>query len=402
MLLSALHRLYAPLAYFYSRSRLDSTGKLPLPTGTPIAHAAGPDPDRILLLGGGAVQGMGVASHDLGLPGHLARSLATLSHHGADVEAQGFERFAARDAAKVLRDADLARFDAVVLQVGGRELLEFQPIAAWKADISAAIAAAERSAPSGTPVLILGTLPLFDLMDVPRWIRRMQSRRLSAMNAVTRRACEASASAIFVELRNDGTPQRTDDQTHSLYEEWAWDIAPALVVSLASLAPKPTPPVDETARQRALDGLGLTREADVRTERIVRMARDAFGVESAMLTLIDHDVQWVKATAGSAGTGNRHGDVPRSDSICDLAIRTPGLFVVEDIAADCAFGQFSWTGTDEAPGFYAGYPLEAPGGQRIGALCVLDASPRSFTRDDEAMLRSLALRAQAVLWDSAS
>jgi GAF domain-containing protein len=52
--------------------------------------------------------------------------------------------------------------------------------------------------------------------------------------------------------------------------------------------------------------------------------------------------------------------------------------------------------------FYAGYPIEAPNGMRIGALCLTDPTPRSFNRADEALLRELALRVQAVLRQGAS
>ena len=49
--------------------------------------------------------------------------------------------------------------------------------------------------------------------------------------------------------------------------------------------------------------------------------------------------------------------------------------------------------------FYAGYPLEAPGGERIGALCVIHREPRTFSSADAATLRSLALTAQALMWE---
>ena len=48
--------------------------------------------------------------------------------------------------------------------------------------------------------------------------------------------------------------------------------------------------------------------------------------------------------------------------------------------------------------FFAGYPLEAPDGRRVGALCVVDTSPRSFSKPEEALLRALTLRVQVELW----
>ncbi len=43
-------------------------------------------------------------------------------------------------------------------------------------------------------------------------------------------------------------------------------------------------------------------------------------------------------------------------------------------------------------------PVESPDGHRIGALCVIDREPRTFSDTDAALLRQLALRVQSVLW----
>jgi hypothetical protein len=47
---------------------------------------AGRRPLRVLLIGSGPVVGWGVGSHDLALPGAVARSLAAAPHRGAGVE----------------------------------------------------------------------------------------------------------------------------------------------------------------------------------------------------------------------------------------------------------------------------------------------------------------------------
>jgi serine phosphatase RsbU (regulator of sigma subunit) len=40
--------------------------------------------------------------------------------------------------------------------------------------------------------------------------------------------------------------------------------------------------------------------------------------------------------------------------------------------------------------FYAGYPLHAPGGERVGALCIVDDRPRSLDDDEVVLLPDLA------------
>jgi len=47
--------------------------------------------------------------------------------------------------------------------------------------------------------------------------------------------------------------------------------------------------------------------------------------------------------------------------------------------------------------FYAGQPLEAPGGHRVGTLSILDRTPRQLTEADRGLLRNLALCVQKEL-----
>ncbi len=153
-------------------------------------------------------------------------------------------------------------------------------------------------------------------------------------------------------------------------------------------------PIDEAERQQALDDLGVVgSDPDAIFDRIVEMARDMLGVPAASLTIIDHDRQWMMSASGIPAE-----DIPRSEAICNTTIQTAGAYLVEDASASPDFQNASWVAGDEHIRSYAGYPVEAPGGQRVGALCVMDRSPRLFTPDDVATLRDLALRAQQELW----
>ena len=63
-----------------------SVEPLPRPTDATIAHASGNNPDRMLLLGSGPAMGYGVLSHDLALPGQLARQISAASGRGVTVD----------------------------------------------------------------------------------------------------------------------------------------------------------------------------------------------------------------------------------------------------------------------------------------------------------------------------
>jgi diguanylate cyclase (GGDEF)-like protein len=47
--------------------------------------------------------------------------------------------------------------------------------------------------------------------------------------------------------------------------------------------------------------------------------------------------------------------------------------------------------------FYAGCPLRAPNGEKLGTLCLIDHQPREFSEEDRALLRDLAGMAEREL-----
>ncbi len=141
--------------------------------------------------------------------------------------------------------------------------------------------------------------------------------------------------------------------------------------------------IDEMARQRALDDMGiLDTPPEERFDRVTRLARQLFGVETAAVNLIDGDRQWSKSVSGIGPV-----EVPRDASMCTVTIQSDEPLVVPELTADPRFA------TKMVPGlinFYAGFPLYAPGGERIGAFCVYDSQPRHFSARETEMLRDLA------------
>ncbi|MCA1942330.1 MAG: SpoIIE family protein phosphatase [Yonghaparkia sp.] len=141
--------------------------------------------------------------------------------------------------------------------------------------------------------------------------------------------------------------------------------------------------IDEIARQRALDDMGiLDTPPEERFDRVTRLARQLFGVESAAINLIDGDRQWAKSVAGRAVV-----EIPRDESMCTVTIQDDAPLVVADIGADPVHAHKMVPGLLN---FYAGFPLYAPGGKRIGAFCVYDSQARHFSAREAEMLRDLA------------
>ena len=147
---------------------------------------------------------------------------------------------------------------------------------------------------------------------------------------------------------------------------------------------------NEATRQAALDSLKIVdTPPEERFDRITRLAKQLFGVETAAITLIDHDRQWFKSKIGLESQ-----ETLRSDAFCDVTIRESANFTVADASQDSRFIDNPLVTGDPNIRFYAGYPLEASNGERVGALCIFDPHPRVFTQSEELQLRDLALWVQ--------
>jgi hypothetical protein len=392
---SVVHATLGAPAHAWAKAIVRRDAELARPSGPPIAHGRGPDPDRVLVLGSPVVEGIGVASYDLTFSGHLARALAGRTGRGADVEVRGIEGFDALRAAAAIRAERLERFDAVLILGGVTEIVTMMPFAKYRRHLQTLFDGITDRAPATLPVLLAGVVPFMHDMGAPGFVVSWSERRIARQNAITRQACAESGVAEYVDFVPRRAGIRLERDASAVYESWALALAPAVTGALALTVHRPAPLQDESARQRALDRLGIVGSPpDPAVDRIVTMARDMLGVDAATLTFIDHDRMWSKAAAGIAP-----GEVPRAATICDVTIRTPGVHVIEDVHADPQFRDSVWLASRENMRFYAGYPLEAPGGERIGALCVVGREPRGFSSADAATLRSLALAAQALMWE---
>lgn len=142
----------------------------------------------------------------------------------------------------------------------------------------------------------------------------------------------------------------------------------------------------EEARIAALHDLGiLDRPAEDRFDRVVRLARQLFGVDTALVSLVDRDV-----VVHAAMAGFEQRVVPRAESFCHTTVQRDEMLIVPDAALDTRFRDQPFVAGPDGLRFYAGQPLVAPGGQRVGTLCIADHEPRTFDPDHAALLRDLA------------
>lgn len=149
---------------------------------------------------------------------------------------------------------------------------------------------------------------------------------------------------------------------------------------------KPAVPENETERLRTLHALDLLETGDdERFDRVTRIARQFFRVPMALVTLVDEDEQEFKSCSGLD-----YSRTSRDVSFCGHAILGDEPLVVPDAHEDERFYDNPLVVSAPAIRFYAGHPLRAPNGQKLGTLCILDHEPRNLSSEDLDALRDLA------------
>lgn len=358
----------------------------------PVVHAPGTDPDRVFMIGDGVASGRGVVTHELGLPGYLARSLTAITGNATDVELVVHPDMTVQSCVEAIASVDLRRFDAVLLSVGHNEVLDLMTVAQWTSGLRALLDEVLRRTPVQTQIFVL-SVPTFERRTaLPRPLARVVDDRSALLNAATA-ALDLGSNVTMIPLTHDN---EFEPESRHLYQEWADDMAFHIA---KRLDPDRVPievsdATDEEARLRAVAALeagGLTRDPVL--DGITETARQVFSAPIAAITIIRGDTQTTRASSGAVIA-----ERPREGSFCDVTVRRSSHHIVEDTVADVRFAHYA-VGV-EAPSvrFYAGCPITSPDGHRVGALCVMDDHPRVFSRQDIRQLRALAELAERHLW----
>jgi diguanylate cyclase (GGDEF)-like protein len=154
----------------------------------------------------------------------------------------------------------------------------------------------------------------------------------------------------------------------------------------------PDIPVDEARRLTALHATRLLGSAPEEAfDRITRMAARLLDAPTALVSLVDTDVQWFKSRCGLEAT-----ETPRDISFCGHAILEHEPLVVGDATKDPRFHDNPLVTGEPHIRFYAGVPLYSVDRMPLGTLCVIDREPRQLGSEELDLLRQLATAAQAL------
>jgi diguanylate cyclase (GGDEF)-like protein len=142
---------------------------------------------------------------------------------------------------------------------------------------------------------------------------------------------------------------------------------------------------------RAFDILDTVPEEEFET--IARLASKTCGTPIALVSLVDAERQWFKASVGLDIE-----EMPRDVTFCRYAIAQPGrVFVVPDAQSDECFSANPLVTGAPFIRFFAGVPLVTKEGQALGTVCVIDRVARSISPQQLDALTSVAKAAMAII-----
>lgn len=401
--------LLRPLRGAWKQEETLKLSRLPRPSDAPQLHASGPDPDRILVVGNGAIIGWGVSSHELAFSGQLAKQLAKITGRGVDVDVVADNELTAGATLRRISDLRLWRYDAIVISLGMSEALRLDSPARWRKTMGALLENVTAEASTTTQIVVFGVPPVGSLGPYGGRLGRISNWLGARYDAVSEELAAADPRITFRTVPMKGSTIRVRETApKDLYRRLAGNVANEIAPTLeASCARKDQLAQggahirrglaqDEDARQSALESMGVVDSPfEERFDRIARLAREMFDTEVAAITLIDGERQVFRSVIGFPDV-----EIPRQYAFCNETIRHESPTVFRDLSLEARFADNPFVHGGPNARFYAGYPIESPDGYRIGALCVIDSRPRPEGPIDLVGLRDLAMIVQREMLDS--
>lgn len=145
--------------------------------------------------------------------------------------------------------------------------------------------------------------------------------------------------------------------------------------------------VGRPERGTAARGPAPRSSGDLALDQLADLTASLLGAGAAQVSLLS-DVQTIAGASGlPAGVvGSRS---PLEDSLCAVTVASGGPLLVTDAVTDDRVSMLPPV-TSGAVGSYLGTPLLDGDGHAVGALCVFDERPRSWSEADTELLQRLA------------
>ncbi len=223
--------------------------KYPADRPVAVARRRGAQQTRILLIGDAPAAGFGVATHGLGIAGHTARRLSTLTGRGVEVDVFAHPKLSMRTLARRLQhtDRDFAPYDAIVLMLSTTDALTLTRPRDWRKQLLRVLSSLHSV--TNAPTLVTTTADLGAIESMCRPRRSIAGRHSTRLNRETKKVSEAGGYPT-IELIS------APDLESNTYQLWSESISAALAAalgptpSLRSVRPTHRLPQQSSARRR--------------------------------------------------------------------------------------------------------------------------------------------------------
>lgn len=152
-------------------------------------------------------------------------------------------------------------------------------------------------------------------------------------------------------------------------------------------------PEEEQKRLKELADLNiLDSKLDPSFEKLTELITGICEARGAMISFIDDQMQWVKASSGLDIK-----DIPKDKSYCPKVIQAGGVVEIADCSTDEDFKGNPLLTLDPPICFYAGCAIKLANGHKIGVLSVVDTKARTLNNFQRESLKVLSDQAAHLL-----
>ncbi|MDJ0335078.1 MAG: hypothetical protein ACOH10_06485 [Rhodoglobus sp.] len=232
-MLEKLHELVVrPAVSRWLTTSGSSVATRPSPGSMVQITVAGPDPDRMLVMGGGVATGWGLDSQDTTFPGRLAKFISELTGRGVEANVTIDDFLAGEEGPARSVTAKLRSTDAVVITPGDIDSLLMLPPAVYHRRVNSIIDRVTEGAPASVTVFVVGLVPLSSIIAMPPIARWFTNKLFRDLDREALRATQSRRNATFVPLSGTRTPASTSSEER--YASWAAVVAPIMAGQLDS------------------------------------------------------------------------------------------------------------------------------------------------------------------------
>jgi hypothetical protein len=194
----------------------------------PAGTVPGPDPDRVLVVGGIAGAGVGVRSHKLGVASTVAQALSRASGRGAEWRNVPLPAGRIGHTADALNArVDLRRYDVIVFFPGVYEALHLSSPTRWARDYDAVLRHLTEHAASDATIVTSPVPHVSDRVRVPAVLRAAVREHTRLLNLGAERIAAQYPGALFTAMPAiDGRMMAGDLFSYAkLYRIWGTHLA---------------------------------------------------------------------------------------------------------------------------------------------------------------------------------